>query len=195
MTAGGAEMGKNKRFALINTGVMCFLVFFNAEVNFANSEDGPLVIRKKIEVPEHMTSRSDINREADTKPERHAFSPGSDLAEIKETDETDEETEEILTATYSSKKQQTSRYNPNGKIDLGQLRLTGIIMASDKNLGLVQEASGKGHIIARGTHIGTRGGRVWDILKDRVIIKETMISSDGRTVVQEKELKLRNKSS
>jgi hypothetical protein len=39
MTVGGAKMGKNKRFAIIFSGVMCFLVFFNAEVNFAKSED------------------------------------------------------------------------------------------------------------------------------------------------------------
>ena len=223
-------MGKNKRFVLIFSGVMCFLVFFNAEVNFAKSEDKPIVIRKKIEAPEQPASQSGTGSEANAELKRRAFSPRSDLDEIKETEEIDAETEEILTATYSSKKQQTSRYNPRGKIDpfeplfkkvsdkkedivltpkptpeghvpgdlekidLSQLKLTGIIMASDRYLGLVQEASGKGHIITRGTHIGTRGGRVSDILKDKVIIKETMISSDGRTVVQEKEIKLRNKS-
>jgi type IV pilus assembly protein PilP len=80
------------------------------------------------------------------------------------------------------------------KIDLSQLKLTGIIIASKRNLGLVQEASGKGYVISKGTHIGTRGGRVSAILKNKVIIKETMISSDGRTLIQEKELRLRNKS-
>jgi len=74
------------------------------------------------------------------------------------------------------------------------MRPTGIIMASDRNLGLVQDASGKGHIITRGTHIGTRGGRVSDILKDMVIIKETLLTGDGRTVVQQKKLKLREQS-
>jgi type IV pilus assembly protein PilP len=80
------------------------------------------------------------------------------------------------------------------KIDLSQLKLTGIIIASNRNLGLVQEASGKGYVIAKGTHIGTRGGRVSAILKNKVIIKETMVSADGRTVIQQKELRLRNKT-
>ena len=111
---------------------------------------------------------------------------------------------EPLFKKTSSKKEDivlTPKPTPKGhvpgeleKIDLSQLKLTGIIIASDRNLGLVQEASGKGYVISKGTHIGIRGGRVSDILKDKVIIKETMISGDGRTVVQQKELKLRNKS-
>ena len=80
------------------------------------------------------------------------------------------------------------------KIDLSQLKLTGIVMSSTKNLGLVQETSGKGHIISKGTRIGTRGGRVSDVLKDKVIIKETLENTLGNIVVQKKELKLKNTS-
>ncbi len=80
------------------------------------------------------------------------------------------------------------------KIDLSQLKLTGIVMSSTKNLGLVQEASGKGHIIFTGSRIGIRGGRVSDILKDKVIIKETLENTRGQIVVQKKELKLKNTS-
>jgi type IV pilus assembly protein PilP len=111
---------------------------------------------------------------------------------------------EPLFKKTSSKKEDivlTPKPTPKGhvpgeleKIDLSQLKLTGIIIASDRNLGLVQEASGKGYVISKGTHIGTRGGRVSAILKNKVIIKETMVSADGRTLVQEKELRLRNKT-
>ena len=223
-------MGKYYKIALNISCTISLIVLMTASHSLANSEDRPIVISKKIEVPEHISSQSDIDCEADTKLRRPAFAPRSDLAEIKETDEMDQEPDEILTAKYSSQDQQKSRYHPKGKIDPfeplfkkvsnkkedivltpkpapeghvpgdlekidpSQLRLTGIIVASDRNLGLVQEASGKGHIIARGTPIGTRGGRVSAILKDKVILKETMISNDGRTVVRQKELKLRNKS-
>ena len=78
------------------------------------------------------------------------------------------------------------------KIDLSQLKLTGIVIASNKNLGLVQEASGKGHIISKGTYIGTRGGRVSQILKDKVIVQETMENTQGKIIVRKKELKLKN---
>ena len=111
---------------------------------------------------------------------------------------------EPLFKKTSSKKEDivlTPKPTPKGhvpgeleKIDLSQLKLTGIIIASDRNLGLVQEASGKGYVISKGTHIGTRGGRVSAILKNKVVIKETMVSTDGRTVIQQKELRLRNKT-
>lgn len=78
------------------------------------------------------------------------------------------------------------------KIDLSQLKLAGIVTSSSKNLGLVQEASGKGYIISKGSRIGTQGGRVSDILKDKVIIKETLENTRGKSVVQKKELKLKN---
>ncbi len=76
------------------------------------------------------------------------------------------------------------------KIDLSQLKLTGVVISSTRNLGLVQEASGKGYIIYKGSYIGTRGGRVTDILKNKVVIKETMENTRGKIVAQKKELKL-----
>lgn len=78
------------------------------------------------------------------------------------------------------------------KIDLSQLKLTGIVISSNRNLGLVQEASGKGYVISKGSYIGIRGGRVSDILKNKVIVKEILKNTSGRIVVQKKELKLRN---
>ena len=79
------------------------------------------------------------------------------------------------------------------KIDISQLKLTGIVISANRNLGLVQEASGKGYIIHKGSYIGTRGGRVSEILKNKVVIKETMENLLGTVVVQKKELKLNNK--
>ena len=58
------------------------------------------------------------------------------------------------------------------KIELSQLRLTGIILATSGHRGLVQESTGKGHIVKVGTDIGARGGKVVSILKDRVIVEE-----------------------
>ena len=80
------------------------------------------------------------------------------------------------------------------KIDLSQLKLTGVVVTTNRNLGLVQEATGKGHIIYKGSYIGTRGGRVVDILKNKVVIKETMENNQGRIVAQKKELKITKKA-
>ena len=78
------------------------------------------------------------------------------------------------------------------KIDLSQLRLTGIILAASGNKALVQEASGRGHIISEGTYLGIHGGRVSSVLKDKVIIEEKMKDVTGKFFYKETELKIRN---
>jgi len=76
------------------------------------------------------------------------------------------------------------------KMDLSQLKLTGIILAASGNKGLVQEASGRGHVISQGTYIGTRGGQVTGIQKNKVIIEEKLKDLYGKIYVAQKELRL-----
>ncbi|PID73669.1 MAG: hypothetical protein CSB33_02680 [Desulfobacterales bacterium] len=61
---------------------------------------------------------------------------------------------------------------PLEKLDLSQLKLVGIIRAQSGNKALVEEASGKGYIITRGTYIGINSGRVVEIQPDRVVVEE-----------------------
>jgi type IV pilus assembly protein PilP len=79
-------------------------------------------------------------------------------------------------------------------IDTSQLKLTGIIYATGRNFALVQEASGKGHVIKKGTYIGTKGGRVIEIVNKKVIIGEKWQDNNGNIFTQKNELKLLNKS-
>ncbi len=81
------------------------------------------------------------------------------------------------------------------KIDLSQLRLTAIVVAASGNKALVQEASGRGHVVSKGTYIGTHGGRVAEVLKDRVIVKEKMKDVMGKLFFKKTELKLNKKNS
>ena len=80
--------------------------------------------------------------------------------------------------------------HPLENIDLGQLKLTGIMLAASGNRALVQESSGRGYVISRGTPIGTHRGRVADVLKDRVVVKEKMKDLRGNFYFKETELKL-----
>lgn len=64
---------------------------------------------------------------------------------------------------------------PLQKIDLSQLKLVGIIRAQSGNKAMVEEASGKGYVIKKGTYIGINCGTVGKILKDRVIVDEPLL--------------------
>ena len=79
---------------------------------------------------------------------------------------------------------------PLEKIALSQLRLVGIVMAASGNKALVEEASGKGYIIKRGTYIGLNSGKVVEIKKDTIVIKEEVEDVLGKVVVRNKEIRL-----
>jgi len=78
---------------------------------------------------------------------------------------------------------------PLEKLDLGQLKLVGIISAESGNKALVEEASGKGYIIVKGTYIGIHSGKVVDILKDRIIVEEEDKNMLGHITIRKRELK------
>lgn len=69
-------------------------------------------------------------------------------------------------------------HTPLQKADLSQLKLVGIIRASSGNKAMVEEASGRGYVIEKGTFIGTNCGRVGQILKDRIIVNEPLLPVD-----------------
>ena len=60
------------------------------------------------------------------------------------------------------------------ELDLGQLNLIGIILTGSGNRALLQEASGRGHIISEGMCIGKNGSKVATILLDKIIFEEKM---------------------
>jgi len=80
---------------------------------------------------------------------------------------------------------------PLEKLELSQLKLVGILRAQSGNKALVEEDSGKGYIIKKGTYIGTHAGRVTDILSDRIIVEEEVEDIYGKISVRKKEIELK----
>jgi len=93
------------------------------------------------------------------------------------------------TGTEKQRKGRIPR-TPLEMIDLGQLKLVAIMRAPSGNKALVEEASGKGYIVTKGTYLGINSGRVIKVLKDRVVIEEEVESIVGKSTIQERELKL-----
>ncbi len=79
---------------------------------------------------------------------------------------------------------------PLERIDLSQLKLVGIILASSGNRALVEEASGRGYVIKKGTYIGTNSGKVVKIKKEKVIVEEEFEDVFGKITTRHREIKL-----
>jgi type IV pilus assembly protein PilP len=94
-----------------------------------------------------------------------------------------------LQKAKKKKKRRVPR-TPLEKVALSQLKLVGIIMAQSGNRALVQEASGKGYIIKKGTYIGLNSGKVVQIKKDKVVIEEEIENIVGKLMTRNKELSL-----
>ena len=80
---------------------------------------------------------------------------------------------------------------PLEKIDLSQLTLTAIFRNQKRTMAMVEESTGKGHLVKKGTYIGLDGGRVTEVSKDRILITEVSADVMGKPVTVERELKLR----
>ncbi len=79
---------------------------------------------------------------------------------------------------------------PLERVDLSQLKLVGIILASSGNRALVEEASGKGYVIRKGTYIGTNGGTITKIQREIVYVEEKFEDGFGKIQTRKRELKL-----
>lgn len=79
---------------------------------------------------------------------------------------------------------------PLEKIDLSQIRLVAVILMENKQIAMVEEASGKGYEIGIGTYIGKNQGRVAEIKRSSIIIKELVRDYKGRLKELVQEIKL-----
>lgn len=79
---------------------------------------------------------------------------------------------------------------PLEALDLSQVKLVGVTLSDKGNTALVEDASGKGYVIKKGTYIGANGGKVILILKDRFIIEEEIEDVHGKIISQKTVIKL-----
>jgi type IV pilus assembly protein PilP len=98
--------------------------------------------------------------------------------------------EKPVVAVAKKKHKKRVPRTPLEKIDLSQLKLVGIILASSGNRALVEESNGKGYVIKNGTYVGTNGGKVVKIEKDKVIVAEEYEDVLGNVTPRNKELRL-----
>jgi len=98
--------------------------------------------------------------------------------------------EKVAVAVARARHKKRIPRTPLEKIDLSQLKLVAIVLAKSGNRALVEESSGKGYVIKKGTYIGTNAGKVVAIAKDRVIVAEEYEDVNGNVTIHKKEIKL-----
>ncbi|NWF91976.1 MAG: pilus assembly protein PilP [Syntrophaceae bacterium] len=79
----------------------------------------------------------------------------------------------------------TAPLTPLQKYDVSQLKLVAIITSAEGGIAMVEDATGKGYSLRKGTGIGKHDGKVKKILKDRVIIEEVYEDTLGQKKVHE----------
>jgi type IV pilus assembly protein PilP len=88
-----------------------------------------------------------------------------------------------LTSTKGGSK--SGFLTPLQKYDISQLKLVAIISSPEGNVALVEDATGKGYFLKKGTYIGKNDGKVTKILQDKVIIEEVYQDIFGQTKFNE----------
>ena len=94
----------------------------------------------------------------------------------------------------SPKKKTASRalpISPLQREDIDKFRLVGISGDDHHRIAIVQDVKGKAYPIFPGTYIGQNGGRVVEILPDRIIIEEKNKAEDKQAKTKRLTMKLR----
>jgi len=94
------------------------------------------------------------------------------------------------TAKKSTERKLTGSLTPLQRVGLDKVRVTGIAGSSSKRVAMVEDGGGKGYIVYVGTLIGMNGGRVTQILPDRVIVEEKLDDSKSKEKSHRVALKL-----
>ena len=185
------------------------LIAFSACVLWGCGENekpsAPPVVSKRIAVQEKT--------KPSTQPESAAQAPSSESGKEKKTDALDiaaaeriynpkerinpflplfrsENKESAPAKPNKSKRKKRIPQTPLEKISLDQLKLVAIIRAASGNRALVEDRSGKGYIVKKGTYIGLNAGIVTQINPDNVVVEEELENLMGELVLQNTEIKL-----
>jgi type IV pilus assembly protein PilP len=79
---------------------------------------------------------------------------------------------------------------PLERVAISQLKLSAIMRSNEGNSAIVEDATGKGYIIRKGTYIGLNSGQVTQINRSSVMIEEEVEDVSGEFRMQNIELKL-----
>ena len=98
--------------------------------------------------------------------------------------------EKPAVAVKKTKRKKRTPRTPLEKIDISQLKLVAIVLADSGNRALVEESSGKGYVVKKGTYMGINSGKVIKIERNKVIVAEEFEDYRGNVTQRNREIKL-----
>ena len=101
-----------------------------------------------------------------------------------------EESGAQVASSHKGKRKKRAPQTALERVAISQLKLSAVMRTAKGNSAIVEDASGKGYVIKKGTYVGLNSGQVVKIEKDRVVIEEEMENIMGEFVIQNTELKL-----
>lgn len=189
---------------IICLAILC-LIFCGCEEQ-TKSPSRPHIVTKKIVRPKTALQTDKKNKTEQVKPNVVASAPDTDwLPDMTDIYDSEGKIDPFVSLftdrpIEESTKKKEHDYELSSvemhltKIDLSQLKLVGIISAEDGNKALVEEVSGKGYVIKKGMFIGVNSGRIEEILKDKVVVKEESENIFGKVSIKERELNFQKPS-
>ena len=92
--------------------------------------------------------------------------------------------------TTSKTRKKRIPQTPLERVAISQLKLSAILRTGKGNSAIVEDATGKGYVVRKGTYIGLNSGQVTRISKSSVMIEEEIEDVSGEFRIQNIELKL-----
>jgi len=131
----------------------------------------PSVTAKKVEPPKAVEKKEPEKREE----VEYSYNPAGKADPFKP----------FIQLTPIREASRTIPLTPLQKYDISQLKLVAIISIPEGNIALVEDVTGKGYFIKKGTMIGKNEGKVTKILKDKVIVEEAYMDVFGQVKTSE----------
>jgi type IV pilus assembly protein PilP len=101
-----------------------------------------------------------------------------------------DEPEAPVVRASTGNKQKRAPQTPLEKVALSQLKLTAIMRMPQGNRALVEDATGKGYVVKKGTYMGLNAGQVIKIDKNSIVVEEEIQNMVGEYIINNTELKL-----
>lgn len=79
---------------------------------------------------------------------------------------------------------------PLEKMELSQIKLVAVILMENRQLAMVEEATGKGYEVSIGTYMGKNNGQVSKINQSSIVVKEYVKDYKGKLQARFQEIKL-----